>query len=252
MDETHPVDQLWHYTTQEGLLGIIGSGLRATLATSTNDRGETLRGTAALHEAIAAVATDDELSSMPDFLRIDDDYFITCFTEVVDGASMWQHYGQEGCAVVFDREKLEAEMVGQDAELMKVVYDESVFRATLRRDLRTSFDQPHVAWQGPSFGVRHASLKAAEWSGEKEWRLVAGRHIRCGMGNGDELSFQTAASTFGLRPYVNPNIGDRSCISMVVAGPGVYREERAESARWLLLQHGLPPMVNESESTLRP
>lgn len=167
MDEARPVDELWHYTKQAGLEGIIKDlSLRATSATLTNDRQEMLRGEAAVKEGIAAVVPDDELSAIGDLLLIDDECFVTCFTEVADGASMWQHYGQEGYAVVFDRARLEAETSIQDAELMKVVYDETVFQKALRRDLQASLDSPDDEWQGPSLALRHASLKGAEWSSE--------------------------------------------------------------------------------------
>lgn len=165
---------------------------------------------------------------------------------------MWQHYGQDGYAIVFNRSQLEAALSNHDVELMKVVYDEGEFRRSLRQDLAASMTARDDGWRGPSLSVRRAGLKGPEWGSEQEWRLVAHRHIRCGLGNGDEDRFSTAPSIFGPRPYVDLQLDDLSCISTVIAGPRLHAEERAESVGWLLRQHGLPPVVNESQSALRP
>ena len=59
-----------------------------------NDRDETVRAEAIVREI--ASSSDENFETMRGFLRdyVDDDYFVTSFTEVEDGASMWQHYGQ--------------------------------------------------------------------------------------------------------------------------------------------------------------
>ena len=213
-----------------------------------NDRDETVRAEAIVREI--ASSSDENFETMRGFLRdyVDDDYFVTSFTEVEDGASMWQHYGQEGYAIVFAAAELEASV---DADFIRVSYQEEEFRHVVQQDIHR-----HMAYEentkpaGPSPGVRKAGFKEAEWQGEAEWRLVAHRHIRCGATEGGD-PFEVAPSRLGPRPYVELGF-DRSCIVQVIAGPGPYLDERVRSAGWLLRRYGLPPCVEGSQSTLRP
>jgi hypothetical protein len=142
-----PETVLWHYTTGNGLLGIIKSNtLYSTQVSCLNDSTEVRYASKVFRDALAgsresyapnspqrvfidtALTFFAEDSNIPNHVRLP--YFVTCFTEARDDLSQWRAYGggENGYALAFKAKNL----LGISSSLLaRVVYYSSEMHSSL-------------------------------------------------------------------------------------------------------------------------
>jgi hypothetical protein len=196
---------LWHYTTGEGLIGIVESGtLFATQASCLNDATEVRYGSNLLRDAFLALrqktVVDAETAQLLDQLEtafLDDDpsnpshapssWFITCFSTEEDDLSQWRGYciGENGYAIGFRAGGLFGNglvaRVNYDKQQHKVVAEQIAdatirfFRDGLEKERAASpaewITEFLPAWTN-WIGQLAPMVKDQSFSGEKEYRII--------------------------------------------------------------------------------
>jgi DUF2971 family protein len=201
------VGELFHYTSGDGLIGIIGSGqLWATQVSCVNDASEIRYATSLLREMFRGHRSIPPLD--PDELFICDrviealsvdaaptsEWFIACLTEEKDDLSQWRAYGrgEGGYAIGFDAARLSYSVPAIGGYLAGVCYKPAVHteiaRAVTLETLRF-FKQGLLARPGVDRGAwaevflpewrNYVSLlapiiKQSGFAAENEWRIIHG------------------------------------------------------------------------------
>jgi hypothetical protein len=137
----HPVGELFHYTTGEGLIGILESGeLWATQVSCLNDSSEIRYALSMLRGFFTDKVTDPGLDLDEKFVceRVVEDlsvdgaltseWFVACFTEEKDDLSQWRAYGrgEGGYAIGFDNARLQLGIAPEGSHLAVVCYDKNI------------------------------------------------------------------------------------------------------------------------------
>jgi hypothetical protein len=199
-----PVEEVWHYTTAEGLIGILNSGrLSATHVMCLNDSLEQRYFGDLIHDAVkaklAAITNDPKLALL--FRTADEglskrDFstasrFVTCFTEVEDDLGQWRGYGGGECgyAIGFRFQGLR-DAIKPRGYLLPMNYEDKghhflvdevlrmahvYFLDGLRRGL-----PDHERWArefltafSNELDIFASLLKHPKFTGEREWRITA-------------------------------------------------------------------------------
>lgn len=197
--EDGPV-QLHHYTSGQGLFGILNSGeVHCTNILYMNDSSEMDYG-----RALASSLLDDAAErvvepirrllpairrslEMPDF-----QYFVSCFCEKPDLLSQWRAYGAQsaGYCIGFAAEDLR-KVLPEYAELVRVMYDpqeqEKVLRHAFRHYVTTAerccanypghprLEEALGRWAAATsnfLGRLLARMKSPAFEEEREWRVI--------------------------------------------------------------------------------
>jgi hypothetical protein len=276
-------DVLYHYTSLDGLIGILASGkLRATFVERLNDRKEVEVGFDLIKDVLKSSDVGVLLGEDLIDNRRDDRIFVTCFTENVDSLPLWRGYASKaggGYAIGFYRKALEeALIVGANPRrrpiLRRVSYSPQRFAHELRsveaaaREAAQEGRALPPSWSPEEMFVRAATLKEAAWSDEGEWRLVAVHHTMCGGSQEQEL--KVIPSLYGPSPmlefelwkaldanwtYQNPGGSSvEAFIESVWIGPEPNQDDRARGLEMLLRQAGAEPAkarVNDGRSLIK-
>jgi hypothetical protein len=260
-------DVLYHYTTTEGLLGIVQSRtLWATNAEFLNDAQELRFGRREIYQALMAEAdrlspagreSGDALGSRATVMRsaaaqldVRGQYhvvYVACFCEEGDLLSQWRAYGSAGGYAVGFRvadlrsaEPAEAGrsggVVASPVNLVQVRYGDDAREDAVAQVLRTIAPDP-VGHPGTQGYVRAqtivlpalAGIKHPAFREEREWRLVL-------VTDQHEPSFRSGA--LGVAPYISLRYPTVAAADVVV-GPG--REQR-------LREQGVKLLVGENVS----
>lgn len=197
--------RLYHYTTVDGMVGIITSGaLWASDVRFMNDSSE-LRYAASLIESVIGevfneVAGGELSEALPNRDGFANGFefgarpFIACFCEKADLLSQWRAYGigQAPVSLGLDLHFLAlSKSLPPNTFLRKVVYDETTQRKTVRAVVETwlsTIESITGAEGGPSLGdvlpypgiwalqqalaEHHLSYKHPSFEEEQEWRLI--------------------------------------------------------------------------------
>ena len=196
---------LWHYTTREGLEGILST--RKLWATDyraqKTDELEFRHADEAILRLAEGLAADETLSAWHrdriqvwiGRLRNDpwrnaaDRLFITCFCDAGDSAHMWSTFANEGTGFAFELVLLRESFVERNYGLMitQVDYDEESVTRRLRdivlkildtsrayhvKDRREAdrITERQLWWVGTKAAVQ---CKGAKYAPDREWRRVA-------------------------------------------------------------------------------
>jgi hypothetical protein len=211
-------DVVHHYTTAEGLFGIVSKGiLWGTNFAYMNDEKEILYGRDLVRELLATrltteqrntplyltlTALDDALSGVGEKL----DLYVTCFCAEPDLLGLWRAYGPEGGYSIGFRFG-ERPSVAVPHFWTKVLYDPATQRAKVEAVIASAeeairkgqSEDPHFLAEvatavGTRLVTRLSSFKAKAFAEEREWRTV---HM---FEESDRVEF---ARPYGaLRPYV--------------------------------------------------
>jgi hypothetical protein len=104
-----PVEEVWHYTTAEGLIAILREGkIFSTQITCLNDNREQRYFGDLLHEAMKPLILRNTDPDFGVFLKIADEalaqrdfatayHFVSCFSEAQDDLGQWRGYGGGSC-----------------------------------------------------------------------------------------------------------------------------------------------------------
>jgi hypothetical protein len=260
-----PPAYLYHYTTGDGLHGILRSRhLRGSNFSFLNDRAEFTYGLRLLHSAAedrlrTHGGTDDwarrffELvlaSTMP----TEFDLYLSCFCEKGDLLSQWRGYGGQDSRYCL---KLDTSRLGHVHEmaspLVKVVYDPDH-----QRELLNFLIDKHIEGIRPTAeaapdleALLHlatrclyacsiiplAFFKDESFAEEHEWRSV----LFCRPGDYVE-NLDFASSSGFMKPFIPLLRGkaenDRLPVASVIAGASRLPDQALKSARLMLTRYG--------------
>lgn len=265
---------LWHYTSGDGLIGIISSGsLWSTQVACLNDSKE-LRYAADL--LLAELEPHRLNAASPDFsgkavlmerlfdgLRVDpaatSEWFVACLSEVRDDLSQWRGYGggEGGYSIGFDCRHLAHAASGASAMLAPVCYDESIhqeiagrvasatvefyLRGLVLRSANSEQDWADAflaAWRDHVVYLAPV-LKHPAFAVEREWRLL--RRLRAvdrrDMRYRQRGSLLARHLPLHLEHPLVPN-SDLMPLQEIVVGPSRHAQVGIVGVGDLLLTHG--------------
>lgn len=280
-------ETLYHYTTADGLLGIVSSNLlRASNALYMNDASELQYARTLIQEVIAEkLAAGGALPGLEFLNRCARDNFsilsflqphVACFCESGDLLSQWRGYADRGGGYAIGFEALSLARPSDyllnptEADLLQVEYDNAVQKSTAEErveSVRNALDE--CVKEEPTaegdlipaacmffrdyvanlvFSYKHSAFRE-----EREWRMVCLRQrdniesFKLRPGNG----FLVPYTDLDLRMRVGPNTG-RLPISHIVIGPSLHPELAAKAVELLLRKYQFRHVeVRGSEVPLR-
>ena len=260
-------EQLFHYTTPAGALGIIDSGeVWATMIHYMNDSQEFRY---ALDLARSLIVEMDGVSEQvrrlvaDEFLRTVRSVavFVFSLTERNDLLSQWRAYSSSrgGYSLGFSRDVLGGITAEDSAILVRCVYDRdsqvALLKPVLHEMLEAASAMPIDAHGielyrtfAEQFTAAAATIKHPSFDEEREWRLIFGPGVD---------PARTGARTGGglVIPYYRCSIrrGGKYPISTIVVGPSPNADLAARSLRYVTTnQFGWPAKITFSQSPFRP
>jgi hypothetical protein len=226
---------LYHYTTQAGLLGIIGKKtLWASSILHLNDAGEfryalnIARTIASEERAVGRNMTDFEntLALMRNVLNV----YVCSFSTEKDQLSQWRAYCRDGSgfSIGFDQTKLRELARGQDFTLDECTYDSNEHEVSIRALFNTILERGMENFRKPQpkflagFMTVAPRMKHPSFAEEREWRLI-NRRLTANLRN-TEILYRPGKSFFV--PYNEFYLGDNldSLIREIVVGPSPHSE----------------------------
>lgn len=259
-------DRLWHYTTTDGLLGIINTRqIWATDAQYLNDTRELVEGA----ERLAAEASTALADPAPSSSRVRDLWlqlhrvlgedarvempsegpYVACFCSDGDLLSQWRGYANGGgYAIGFSTAGLKAAAESAKGALVQVVYDppklgdNGLFRASALT----------VGGMGARMVPTSAALakfKHPAFREEHEWRAVFPANDDASNA-GVDLNVKFRSGALGVVPYLEIDV-PREAIIEVRVGPGGDQELRRLAVERLLSAAQIPASTSVSAAPFR-
>jgi len=279
-----PTAPLYHYTTFQGLQGILKNrSFWATEVAYLNDGTERTYARQALeslfashenqHPGTAVSAVLDEARRYLDFTESNWAQFVTCFCEEGDLLNMWMGYAGRGggFSLGFDPMELYGFSCGPRNHFVKVVYgtdpqSHPAFEALRQACARIAVSpsgEIRPAELGPTIaclldilfiGVKHDAFVA-----EKEWRAIERRAIAEPYSSFKDVKFR--GGDFNVKPYIElelptdddtPATEPKALLPVVdvVVGPTLRPIETIRAVRWLLRSLGYPESVSVRSSSV--
>jgi len=280
-NESSPPSTLYHYTSLQGLLGILDTGtIRATAIRYLNDSKEFELSREWARKLITLLRTGDErdldldrMSNVIDKVS-GGNTFVTSFSVHGDLLSQWRGYcpGGSGYSIGFDFSAIQSLAKDHDFRLAECIYvdRDELDKGKLdkgkehpvRRLLEEGADELRDAWGTSEPGGRREAkekfggqleklaptLKDDSFEEEQEWRLIySERHFR----RKKEVQFREGMGV--PTPYVElgPEDALLKCISRLVVGPNANLSLAEEGATWLLSNHGIGAEVTTTNIPYR-
>jgi hypothetical protein len=191
--ESAPPGTLFHYTSAQGLAGIIESGeIWATDLGYMNDRMEQEYGIALLREAMLELADASWDETIVDMLLGTrnmppynvDRVMVACFCEDGDALGQWRGYGNdEGYAIGLDTQRVAATLEGQDLRqsFTAVSYSEKESRILTRNWARLLKEGYEKTWPEPQPDAQPSSDTETEAQTKSPGQILyefSGVHVR--------------------------------------------------------------------------
>ncbi len=262
-----PEIDLFHYSSAEGLKGIVGGrSLWATNIEYLNDAAEFRHGEGVIEEIVAkrkSAAKGEEESffeRLGESPRIFDapDIFVVSLSESDDSLGQWRGYTPSNCgfSIGFDSRVLTSALWASDSmQLVRCIYGDEEQRQTARDLLETHIEGWIKRPKTPS-GIRNssakvsaalsfrvqsailaASMKHRAFSDEKEWRLLGVFR--------DTTNYRFRAGKSSLIPYIElrwgagTNAPEAQPIRSVTVGPSPNPKLGNNSVSLLLKSLGM-------------
>jgi hypothetical protein len=218
LQEQRPSRFVYHYTSAQGLIGIIKSkSLWASSMQYSNDRTELkhavslIRGLLDIHLKMERGPWNDLYGALIDAVSLFSDFHINVgsFSEEGDLLSQWRGYCPKaiGFSLGFDPGIIERQAKKQHFRLMKCLYEERLQRniceaiiaeacIAANHEMDTE-ERKDTVVNGfiPLFLRRPPTLKNISFSEEKEWRVIGGPFAA------DDHQICFRAGTFAVIPY---------------------------------------------------
>ena len=275
-----PPPQLFHYTSAEGLIGIIsGKTLRAGSIEYLNDAAEFRHGKEVMRTIVATRMRDaigdhreffNKLASSDSVLQAED-FFVISLSEADDLLSQWRGYTPSNCGfcIGFDTQVLTkaAEELAH-MQLVQCVYDAgeqtALAEAELnlwlaawvdqqeagRREKKDLANMAYITLHNVHESFIAAAMKNSTFAEESEWRLL-------GLCRKPER-FRFRPGKSSLIPYIELTWGkdtkapDAQPIHSVTVGPCPDPKLAIKAVSRLLASHGLESVkVKESQIPFR-
>jgi hypothetical protein len=262
-------DELFHYTSPEGLIGIIGSrSLWASDMLCLNDSSEATYAHGLIQDALdmdnGRLLPPKHRSQFEEGLRSAFRMyppFVTCFCENGDLLSQWRGYGGagEGFALGFRRSWLTSSAVLDDAKfcLVKVIYCPNQQKRLITEFIESSGsisttyqfsddDAERWFWGITANAIAHlvVAIKDPVFEQENEWRLINTTIIP-----GENYRYRVSGHR--IVPYVKIPV-DADAVTSLVRGPRFKGDRGAED----MIRYGgfsvCAINVRNSEIPLRP
>lgn len=261
LESESPPNVLYHYTTQEGLLGILDS--REIWLTHTqylNDRREYLHAIDLVRKRLKMlqqsagqdVATSEALVAMTDGLNGVEGHCVCVFSlsKNQDSLSQWRAYGgkNSGFSIGFSKETLFDVCKRKSLHLAKCIYElekqEQLVAKVVDEVLRKAIASrlPGVVnWRSEVSKLMTESmnqyaplLKHESFSDEGEWRLISGPILPIAA----DFRFRAGVST--IVPYYGVSLDQSKQQKFspvrVVVGPTPHPDEAAHAVRLFLVR----------------
>lgn len=258
-------DELWHYTSSAGLLGIVSKHtIRFAEAQYMNDGSEIVWGLNMLKRSLDEFAKDKPSDHRQyagrvfrDVLHVLDDQgvYICCFCERPNLLNQWRDYGKDDVAycIGFElRELLRKGAFNFEVYLVNVIYNVELQQTLLNElcarlyaavlaipglsELSANEGERYFADAAVQFASMVLRFKNPAFAAEEEWRLVSHRPS---VARGVERMFRP--SGLGVIPYYEWSRRPKKRplpITKVVVGPSPYGEISERALRALLEETG--------------
>lgn len=251
-----PPPVLYHYTTQQGLLGIINNKeIWATHTQYLNDAREFIHAVDIFRQELDRMIADpptnecrDFLSRLSTHLRLELQSINVCvcsFSSEPDSLPQWRAYGgaASGFAIGFSGEFLR-KAIGDGGWLSPVLYEEGEQQALVYGVLHESLDDyranPAKSHEIENSFIAHLYryaplLKHTSFKDEREWRIVT-RPRMFGMSG-----FDYRAGKSSLVPYFRISLSESKSLGLekIVVGPTPHPQNSLRSVRGLLMMHSI-------------
>jgi hypothetical protein len=230
-------DELTHYTTLGGLMGILDNNtVWASNALFLNDKSELLHGFEAAKLAVKVSTANAErkwIKAVIEELSIieDDglaDAFITCFCERHDVLSLWRGYGatEQGVAITFDGPKIARQLGKAGSHPSKVIYAEVTtvqkFRTELKKEIAELREWEDDVGELEPDEIKEDARKIIAkllprfkhngFRDEREFRFV--------VHGADDASVKFRTKGSVIIPYITLPVGPKLPIKFITVGPG--------------------------------
>jgi hypothetical protein len=275
MADSSAPEIIYHYTTADGLLGILkGSSLWCTHFSYLNDAAEATYARRVFCDALEATPKDSPrrliaeavLARLEPLLTRGDAWtslFTASFSEVEDDLSQWRAYSAAGAryAIGFDRARLEAAGEALGFKLRRICYKKETAFERLNPFIEELFTKipalpptGHVGIltivpiMGKALEAEGPWLKHAKFEAEKEWRLATTTYTQ------DQVALRPGKSY--LIPYIALPFDPKELIKEIWVGPGPHPRENELAVAHLLAKttwerHRAPPPIRVSEIPFR-
>jgi hypothetical protein len=237
---------LWHYTTFEGLNGILqDNALRATFNQALNDGLEWKFG----REVVKNFPVDEKVSKRleppPSFVvPPPKSVFVTCFCERPDLLSMWRSYASIGGGYCLgfvgpkldDLQRDDLQVNDFGARLLPVYYGTRL--TTALRTLLKSGYHANAPWLFENM-IKHSGFRE-----EKEWRIIVPNPPTSLM------SFHSSLGSIKASVQIrNPNGDKKLPLKKIVFGPTVRNDDAIrQTLTWMLQKNGYTGVTLEASS----
>ena len=261
-----------HYTTLEGLRGIISSkALWASNASFLNDRAELEHALQASERVIKMLSSDEVLKTWSPLLKrvfteladgARPDTYVACFCEDDDNLSQWRGYGGDvqGVSITFGRAQLSKQLKKEGATFIKVSYSKYSTATKVRQALEDQLSE--IAELDKLAGNLNSTQKYEQlrsrvsallprfkhigFKDEREWRFAIQRSVELSA-----LKFRVTKNK--IVPYIVIGYGIEPLpITSVRIGPGPDQLLTAKSVKVFLNVNGYDIPVRTSEVPFRP
>lgn len=263
---------LYHYTSQEGLLGIIrSSSLWATNINYMNDATEFDVSLRMIRDRLSKEYQHHEIESWPGsdpvlirkclahrlwtFLQHIDsaDISVVCFCEEGDLLSQWRGYagGGYGYSIALDTSRLKGLADNTGFLFGRCIYDASLQDRIVNEVVASLLSHPSPG--GPCNLQEFSTLlkygaffKNASFREEREWRLVS-----FFPGKSEDIRFRKGKSM--IVPYTSIDLAtaEHRAIDHVFVGPCPHQELSHKSVERMLLQENINVWVHSSSVPFR-
>jgi hypothetical protein len=264
IEQTSPPSVIYHYTNQEGLLGIVlNSEIWASKFKYLNDTSELIHSLEQFASMLDEIPVDNH--NGPTIKDLIDrskntrslNMCVCSFTENGDLLSQWRAYGgtSSGYAIGFDSKALKTSAEKHDFFLAKCIYDPvqqsdiiKKFAIHALAEVQNERITTEAAMQ--EFCKIACLMKNSHFKEEQEWRLI------CGPQSCMLKEFRFRSGKTNIVPYFSIPIGieyvdytaevkSKPPIKYVICGPTIYPELAKDAATFVLIKSGL--YLNETE-----
>jgi len=269
---TNPQDTLYHYTSSDGLKGILETDtIRATDFGYLNDKSEMLHGIEIFKKASSTIKKQDlkifetKFDYYDDYLKVIkdinfvDDIFVCSFSTKKNCLNQWRAYTPKegGYSIGFSSKDLAHHAYESKCRLFKCLYkyeDQLKLAKKILGDLLYFFDsnQQNYDVSKSTFATHIRSavkffcpiLKNYAFKDESEWRLVTSYRTL----NAKDVCFISKNET--LVPYISIDLKNVN-IPEIWVGPGMSSDLRDRSIRRFIDVYNIDTEIKNSLIPLR-
>lgn len=263
-------ERLFHYTSQNGLLGICSSKkIWATNLLYLNDRHEFNHATRMAQKILMRALSNSDymklslsesygskfMCSTPDI-----GIFVTSFSEIGDLLSQWRGYcgAESGYSIGFDFSSLAEIAAANKMKFVRCIYDVEEQQQILKKIIDEVLEKNALTDEKSADSVGEEIFKAVylaastfkdkAFEEEREWRLVSEVFSL----KDDRTKFRTAKST--IVPYIDVSLYDAgNCIGInkIIVGPTPEENLGTLAVRNFLSTLGLSVGISSSRVPFR-